>query len=203
MRKLGLLLCVIFLFLGNVFAQKRALIVIDIQNDYFKGGAMELVGSDEAAANAEKVIEDFRKNKLPVIYIQHISEYEGATFFLPNTDGNKINNSVKPAKNDKIIIKHYPNSFKNTELLEYLQKNKVEELVIVGMMTHMCVEATTRAASDLGYKCTLLSDACATRDVEYEGVVVPAKFVQAAYLSALNGAYATIIKTKDFSLGKR
>lgn len=110
---------------------------------------------------------------------------------------------MKPAKNDKIIIKHYPNSFKNTELLEYLQKNKVEELVIVGMMTHMCVEATTRAASDLGYKCTLLSDACATRDVEYEGVVVPAKFVQAAYLSALNGAYATIIKTKDFSLGKR
>lgn len=203
MRKIGLILCLLSLFMGNVVAQKKALIVIDIQNDYFKGGAMELVGSDEAAANAEKVIEDFRKNNLPVVYIQHISEYKGATFFLPNTDGNKINDAVKPSSKDKIIIKHYPNSFRETELLEYLKKNKVDELVIVGMMTHMCVEATTRAANDLGFKCTLISDACATRDVEFEGVTVPAKYVQAAYLSALNGAYATIIKTQDFSLLKK
>lgn len=192
--------CAIAIAMGalTVSAQKKGLLVIDIQNDYFKGGAMELVGSERAASNAQSIIELFRKNSLPVIYIQHINDYQGATFFLPNTDGNKINDAVKPSVNDKIIVKYSPNSFKETELQDYLKKSGIDKLVIVGMMTHMCVDATTRAAKDFGYDCTLIGDACATRDLLFQGQTIPAKHVQAAFLSSLQGAYAKVIDTKDF-----
>lgn len=193
---------ILFLFIsilsGSIYAQKKALIIVDIQNDYFKGGAMELVGSDEAADNAQAIIKKFREAGMPVIFIQHINNYKGATFFLPDTYGNKINDKVKPMNGEEIIVKHLPNSFMNTDLLNCLKKSNIEDVVIVGMMTHMCIDATTRAAKDLGYNCTLIGDACATRDISHEGLTVPAKYVQAAYLAALNGAYANVISTKSF-----
>lgn len=200
MRKQILLFCLSIVCYANLAAQNKALLVIDIQNDYFHGGAMELVGAEEAAANAQKVIGEFRASKLPVVYIQHVSEYQGATFFLPNTCGQEISRLVEPTACDKIIEKRHPNSFKETELLTYLREKGVTELVIVGMMTHMCVDATTRAAADLGFRCTVVADACATRNAVYDGVEVPARCVQAAFVAALKGAYATIVTANDFSL---
>ena len=175
----------------------NALIVVDIQNDYFPGGKMELVGSEAAARVAASVKANFKAQGLPVFMIQHIAQKPNATFFLPNTSGAEIHESVKIEEGDELIIKHFPNSFRETPLLEKLQASKITELTIVGMMTHMCIDTTTRAASDLGFKVELIGNACATRSLEHDGVTVSAKEVQAAYLAALDGSFATVTNWKN------
>ena len=174
-----------------------ALLLIDIQNDYFPGGAMELVGSSTAAAQAGKLLQAFRQKALPVIHVQHISTRPGATFFLPKTVGVQIHKSVYPNNGEMVFHKHYPNSFRETHLLEYLRENQISQLVIAGMMTHMCIDTTTRAATDLGFQCVLAHDACATRALSFNGATVSAESVQTAFLAALNGLFAKVLSVME------
>jgi len=174
-----------------------ALVVIDLQNDYFPGGAMELEGAEAAAARASEALKNFREKKLPVIHVRHLSVRPGATFFLPGTRGAEIHASVKPLAGETVIEKNFPNSFRATALEERLKALGVKSLVVAGMMTHMCVDASVRQAADLGYKVTLLGDACATRAQSYGGEQVPARQVHAAFLAALNGFYAKVINTHE------
>ena len=99
----------------------KALIIIDIQNDYFENGAMELVGSLAASENAKIVLTKFRNEKLPIVHIQHVSVAQGSLFFLPESKGQEIHENVKPLSGEKVITKYYPNSFRATELLDYLK----------------------------------------------------------------------------------
>jgi nicotinamidase-related amidase len=172
-----------------------ALILIDIQKDYFSGGRMELVGSIEAAGAAARLLAAFRKASWPVYHIQHIAAQPAATFFLPGTAGIEIHSVVTPLPHEPVITKHYPNSFRETDLLERLKADGVDQLLICGMMTSMCVDATVRAAFDLGFGCTVAKDACATRDLMLDGEAVPAKQVQIAFLAALSTVYAQIRTT--------
>jgi nicotinamidase-related amidase len=174
-----------------------ALVVIDIQNDYFPGGAMELEGSDAAGTKAGNAIKQARSKGMPVIHVQHLSTRPGSTFFLPGTKGQQIHASVAPAAGETVIEKNFPNSFRNTVLQKRLEELTVKNLVVAGMMTHMCVDATVRHAADLGYKVTLLGDACATRAQSYGGESVPARQVHAAFLAALNGFYAKVIRADE------
>jgi nicotinamidase-related amidase len=180
---------------------KHVLLLVDIQNDYFPGGAMELVGSPEAGLNASTLLRTFREQALPVIHVQHIATREGATFFLPGTPGVAIHDSVTPQKGELVITKHFPNSFRQTGLLEQLRKRQASTLVIAGMMTHMCIDTTTRAAADLGFQCMLAHDACATRDLSFDGVTVSAAQVQAAYLAALDGPFAQVRSAETICTG--
>ncbi len=173
------------------------LILIDLQNDYFPGGAMELVGIKEAAENARILLNDFRKKKLPVIHIQHISAYPGATFFLPETHGANINQMVTPIGDEPVVIKNFPNSFRGTSLLEILKKDKPDNLVICGAMSHMCIDATTRAAFDLGFNCIVAEDACATKDLIFKTQNIKASDVHASFMAALSAPYAKVISTKE------
>ncbi|HJV36373.1 cysteine hydrolase family protein [Geomonas sp.] len=170
----------------------QALLIIDIQNDYFPGGAMELVGSVEAGRKAAKLLELFRRRSLPVIHVQHLSNRAGATFFIPGTTGVEIHRSVTPQEGETVVVKNYPNSFRETGLLDELRRLKIDQLVIVGMMTHMCIDTTTRAAADLGFQCTLAHDACATRALSFGGATVPAEQVHMAFIAALNGLFAKV-----------
>ena len=170
----------------------QAYLLVDIQNDYFPGGAMELVGSPAAAAQAERIVQAFRRNALPVIHVQHVSTRPGATFFLPGTDGVRIHDRVAPVEGEIVFQKHYPNGFRDTGLLAHLREHQISRLVIAGMMTHMCIDATTRAAADLGFQCSLAHDACATRALSFGGVTVSAENVQTAFLAALNGLFANV-----------
>jgi len=174
-----------------------ALVIIDIQNDYFPGGAMELEGADAAAANAFRALDAFRKKQMPVIHVRHLSTRPGATFFLPGTKGAQIHAAVSPRENEPIVEKNFPNSFRATALKDLLEKNQIKELVIAGMMTHMCVDASVRQAADLGYKVTLLGDACATRAQSFGGETIPARQVHGAFLAALNGFYAKVINAHE------
>ena len=130
---------------------KTALVIVDIQNDYFPAGA---------------------------------------TFFLPDTKGVEIHESVAPREGELLIRKHFPNSFRETALDEKLRALGIERLAIAGMMTHMCIDATTRAAADLGYACLLAHDACATRNLAFGGTTVPASQVHTAFIASLNGLFA-------------
>jgi len=169
-----------------------ALVLVDLQNDYFPGGTMELVGPEAAAAKAAQLIAAFRAKSLPVIHMQHIATRPGATFFRPGTPGAEIHASVKPQAGETVLQKNFPNSFRDTKLLEHLKSLKVANLTIAGMMTHMCVDTTTRAAADLGFACSLAHDACATKALTFNGVEVPAASVQVSYMAGLNGLFAKV-----------
>ncbi|MCD6680244.1 MAG: cysteine hydrolase [Burkholderiaceae bacterium] len=169
-----------------------ALLIIDIQNDYFPGGAMELVGAEAAAERAASVLAVFRARGLPVVHVQHLSVRPGATFFRPGTPGAEIHPSVAPLADETVVLKHYPNAFRETGLLEHLRGKGIERLVIAGMMTHMCIDTTTRAAADLGFECTLVHDACATRALSFGGETIPAASVHNAFVAALNGTFAKV-----------
>jgi nicotinamidase-related amidase len=173
----------------------KALLIIDIQNDYFAGGAMQLVGSDAAAKNAARILASFREQGLSVIHVQHQALSPTATFFLPGTDGAKIYESVAPIDGETVITKNFPNSFRGTNLKDVLDGLNLEQLVVVGMMTHMCIDTSVRAANDFGFKVVLVGDACATLDLEHDGRTVSAADVQAAYLAAIDGSFATVVTT--------
>ncbi len=179
-----------------------ALILIDIQNDYFDNGAMPLVGSESAGLKAKKILEKCRADHSEIIHIQHIALRPDATFFLPDTYGCVIHDNVKPIGHEKVIVKHYPNSFRETDLLTYLKSKSITDIVICGMMTHMCIDATTRAAKDFGFNCTLIGDACATKNLEINGQLIKAVDVHHGFLAALNYFYSSVKTTKEYLMEK-
>jgi nicotinamidase-related amidase len=169
-----------------------ALLVIDIQNDYFPGGKMALEGPEAAGAKAAAALAAFRARALPVFHVRHLSVRPGATFFIPGTPGADIHACVAPAAGEPVLEKNFPNSFRGTDLQARLDEAGVKHLVVAGMMTHMCVDSSVRQAFDLGYRVTLLADACATRAQSFGGEAVPALQVHAAFLAALNGLFAKV-----------
>jgi nicotinamidase-related amidase len=182
-------------------SNKTALVIIDIQNDYFPGGTMELASADDTAAKAASVLSYFRKKEMPVIHVQHISLQEGATFFLPNTEGAEIHKSMTPLKTEKVITKNFPNSFRDTKLLDYLKENNISKLILCGMMTDVCVDSTTRAAMDYGFENTIITDAVTTKTREFNGKVLLAEQVTESYLSGLNalgGLYAKLESSEKY-----
>ena len=174
---------------------QRALILVDIQNDYFPGGKWSLDGVHDAADNAARLIAAARDRGDLVVHIRHEFTTADAPFFAPGSDGAAIHEKVRPAAEEPVVLKHYANSFRETDLKSLLDRHGVEEVVIAGAMSHMCIDATTRAANDLGYNVAVAHDACATRDLEFNGTVIPAAQVHAAYMSALGFAYAAIVDT--------
>ncbi len=174
------------------------LLLIDIQQDYFPGGAMTLDGADEAVAHAQALLAAFREKALPIVHIQHVATKPGATFFLPNTPGVELHASVRPLNNnEKIVRKHFPNSFRQTNLKELIAAPNETRLVVAGMMSHMCVDSTTRAAADLGYSVQLAYDACATKSLQFSNRIVSAADVHFAFMSALDGSFAQVKSTQN------
>jgi nicotinamidase-related amidase len=176
---------------------KQALLIIDVQNDYFPNGRFPLVEPSLALNHIKNLIQSFRKNKYPIYFIQHISDPK-ASFFIPNTDGVLIHPEITPLPTEKVIIKHFPNSFFETTLQLELQKDNITDLIVCGMMTHMCVDTTIRAAKDYGYHVTLIEDSCATKDLVWNNNTIPANIVQQTYNASLQGRFADIYKTDDY-----
>jgi len=174
----------------------NALLVIDIQKDYFPGGKYPLTEPLAAAKKAYDILQCFREHKGHHVHIQHISLEPDATFFIKGDSGSDIHDSVAHFEGEPIVYKHEPNSFLNTNLLEMLKGWSVERVIITGMMTHMCVDATARAASDLGFKVIVAEDACASRDLKFGGTTIPAEHVHKAFLSALE-SYGDVMKSDE------
>jgi len=171
------------------FSQKldsTALILIDIQDFYFPGGKVELVDSEKAGEQAKKLLSYFRENSGLVVHVRHN--------FKP---GGEIHKLVKPIEGEKVISKNEINAFLETDLDEYLKSNNIKNIVLVGMQTHMCLEGGTRAAHDLGYSCTVIHDACATRDLKFGDTIIKAADVHASTLNTLK-SYAEVVNLEEY-----
>jgi nicotinamidase-related amidase len=162
-----------------------ALILIDIQNFYFEGGSSELVNPEKASENAAKILTDFREKKNLVIHVRHNVG-----------SGGDIHANVKPIEGEKVFSKDEVNAFNGTKLKAYLDEKKINKLILVGMQTHMCLEGTTRAAYDFGYECIVISDACATKDLDYNERIINAEDVHYSTLKTLE-SYAKVITTEE------
>jgi len=188
MKKLFLLAAIIFAFSLKAQESKpdTALLIIDIQYFYYPEGKVELVNPKPAGENAGKLLDAFRKKGKTVIHVRHNFE-----------PGGKIHDDVKPLGDEKVISKNFANSFRETDLQKFLEEKNIKTLIICGMQTHMCVEAATRAASDLNYKCTVIHDACATKNLKFGDKEIKAEDVHYSTLSSLKG-YSKIVSTSDF-----
>ncbi|WP_374370508.1 cysteine hydrolase family protein [Dongia sp.] len=182
---------------------QRALVIVDLQNDYFPGGKWTLSGTDAAADNAAKLLADARTRGDLVVHVRHESKTADAPFFVPGSAGAAIHPKVINREGEAVVLKHYINSFRETELKAIFDRNGIEEVIVVGAMSHMCVDGITRAAVDFGYKTTVIHDACATLDLTFNGVTVPAKQVHAAFMAALGFGYATLLSTGDYLAAAR
>jgi nicotinamidase-related amidase len=188
MKKLNILFSII-LSVSVIYTAKTqttVLLIIDIQDFYFPGGRSALVEPEKAAVHAAKLLEYFRKEHLPVIHVRHNSD-----------EGGKINDIVKPLPSEKVFSKDEVNCFTVPGLNDYLKLLKTDTLVICGMQTHMCVEAAVRAATDLGYKCILIHDACATKDLKFGDRVIKAADVHYSTLATLK-SYAKVMSVAEY-----
>ena len=176
---------------------KPGLLLVDIQNDYFAEGKMELVRMDAAAQNANRLLNAFRQAGLPLFHIQHQALRQNSSFFLPGTMGVEIHQSVQPLPGETVLVKHVPNSFKGTGLTQQLKEKGIEDVIICGAMSHMCINATARAAFDLEFNCIVAEDACATCGLEHKGQRIEAEQVHGAFMAYLALVYADVISTSE------
>jgi nicotinamidase-related amidase len=179
----------------------RALVIVDIQNDYFPGGAHPLVAPEEAAAAARRVLGAFRDGGEAVVHVQHVWDAPDAVFMRPGTPGVEIHESVAPLAGEPVVRKAHPNAFLETSLEQDLRAGGVDHVVVCGMMTSMCVDATVRAAVDLGFEATVVQDACAAPDLEFAGETIPAQAVHGAFLAALADGYADVRSADELLAG--
>lgn len=167
--------------------KKEALLLIDIQDIYFMPGPMRLHRPHQAVKKAAALLERFRWERKTVIHVKHS--------FKLFSDFHK---SVKPLEKEKVIRKEYPSSFLETDLREYLQENKIEKIVVAGMMSHMCVDTTVRACQDYGYEVVVIEDACAAKRLEFRGKRIDAETVHAVMMASLDGMFAKVMKMEEY-----
>jgi nicotinamidase-related amidase len=175
----------------------RGLLIIDIQQDYFPGGAYPLVEPQAAAKAASQVLGALRESDTPVIHMKHVWDEPDAEFMRPGTAGIEIHPLVAPADGEPVIEKAEPNSFLGTRLEEDLRHRGIDELVVAGMMSSMCVDATVRAAADLGFRPVVVHDGCAGPDLEFNGVAVPGAAVHASFMATLSDGGARVVSSSE------
>jgi nicotinamidase-related amidase len=175
----------------------QALILVDIQNDYFDGGKWPVARMAEVGANAARLLAEARAKGDLIVHVHHEMP-EGGPFFVTGTAGAAIATVVAPQEGEARVLKHRPNSFHNTGLEAMLRDKGVTSVTICGAMSQMCIDATARAARDMGFAVTVVEDACGARDVTFGGTTVPAAQVHATIMGALNGSYATVTTTESY-----
>ena len=173
----------------------RALIVIDVQNDYFPGGACALPGAEAALPNILRLAELARERGEAVVYIQHVTP-EGSPVFAEGSKGCELHGQLDVRPDDPHFSKSHPSAFQETGLLETLARNGVKALDICGFMTQMCCDTTSREGYQRGYQVRLFSDATAARELEVEGGKIPHDTVHGVSLGAL-ARFAKILKTEE------
>ena len=174
----------------------KALLIIDVQNFYFEEGAGRLFEPEKAANQIAKVLDYFRKTNQTVIHIQHMDKEKMEAEVIDPLVA--IHESVAPIDGEIIVKKAYPSGFRETNLKEVLDEFQIKELVIVGMMSHMCVDTTVRAASNYGYKITVLHDCCTTRSLTFQDTTIDAVTVHKAFMASFEGFFAEVQSVQEY-----
>ncbi|WP_028865807.1 cysteine hydrolase family protein [Psychromonas aquimarina] len=184
-------------------AQRTALVLVDLQKDYFAGGRFELHKTAEAAEQAKILLNHFREQQLPVIHIQHIFEDANAPFFTAGSEGVEIENRVAPVDGEAVIVKHQIDSFIDTALEQTLVELGIEKLVIVGAMAQACVQTICCSAVNKGYQCTVIEDAIAAPALQYQEHSFTGEQIVAVNLLSLSFAGAESYSTQAWLADKR
>ena len=172
-----------------------ALILIDIQNTYRKG-VMQLTNVEPAILEAQKLLKMARVLKVPVIHIQHNAGV-GSPYDVTAEIG-AIATEVAPIAGEKVIVKNYPNAFIQTILDAELKALGVQNIVLAGFMTHMCVNSTAHGAFNLGYAPTIVASATATRPLlSTNGKVLSAEEVHLGALASTRDLYGVVVDDID------
>ncbi|MGN2406701.1 cysteine hydrolase family protein [Pseudomonas syringae] len=176
----------------------RGLVVVDLQNEYLPDGKLPLNDILATVGNARRVISHARETNIPVFHIRHESDDEGVPIFVKGSNGAQIQPAVAPEGHEPVIVKKHINAFRETDLKQQLDAAGIKELVVIGAMSHMCVDAVVRAAADMGYTVVVLHDACATMDLTSGGVNVPSTHVHATMMAAFEFGYATVKSVDEY-----
>ena len=172
------------------------LILIDIQNVYFEDGPYLLDAPIATARNAKLVLDYFRTMNLPIIHVGH--EFYAGDESEKAAHSRNIHQIVEPIKGEIVIWKERPNAFWKTDLRSKLEAIGAKQLVICGMMSHMCIDTTVRACKDFDYSVILIEDACTTKDLGFNREILPAKIVHQSFMAALNNTFADVMKVQSF-----
>ena len=171
-------------------------VVIDAQREYVDG-ALPLPGVTAALDEIGRLLARARAQRTPAIHIVHHAK--SGKLFAPGSRGAEIAARTAPAPGEPVLTKSLPNAFASTDLADRLHALHRSAIIVVGFMTHMCVEATTRGAIDLGLRATVIADAAATRDLAdpITGATIPAAEVHRNALAALADRFATVVASQD------
>ena len=171
-----------------------SLLIIDAQNEYLSG-PLALCGMEAATANIGLLLEAARKAGRPVIHVRHLGTVGG--MFDPQGPRGEFIAGLEPKADEVIIEKRMPNAFNDTGLQSALEKLGPLDLIVCGFMSHSSVSTTVRAAKDYGFRCTLVQDACATRDLPTPDGFISAADVQRTEMAIMNDNFATLTLTKN------
>ncbi len=171
------------------------LVMIDAQKE-FTEGKLKLSGIDAATKEARKILDRARLLGTSIIHVRHQNK-PGAALFDPASKFVEGIDLLKPEKGEIIVNKGMANAFAGSTLDAEIQKSGKKNLIVVGYMTYMAVDATVRAALERGFQTTVIGDACATRDLaDGYGTVISAAQIQTATLAALRDRFAAVIKSE-------
>lgn len=171
---------------------QASLVIIDAQKEYLSG-PLALSGMDEAVANIAKLLDAARKAGRPIIHVRHLGTVGG--LFDPQGSRGEFIPGLDPQAGETVIEKRMPNAFKNTDLHETLQQFGTLDLIVCGFMSHSSVSTTVRRAKDYGYRCTLVDDASATRDLAYKDTVIPAVHIHQGEMAVMADNFACVAST--------
>ena len=169
-----------------------ALVLIDCQNTY-REGLLQLEGVEPALLEAKALLDEARRLGVPVIHVQHDAG-AGSPYDIRAEIG-QIADIVAPQGDELVITKHYPNAFVNTGLEEALKSRGVQNIVLAGFMTHMCINSTAHGAFNLGFAATIVGNATATRTLSLpDGSLLSANQIQTAALAMTRDLYAVVVE---------
>ena len=168
-----------------------ALIMVDCQNTY-RRGVMQLTNVEPAILEAQKLLNMARDLNVPIIHIQH--DAGTGTPYDISADIGAISEEVAPKNGEAVLVKNYPNAFWHTNLEAQLKALDIENVVLAGFMTHVCIDSTARGAFNLGFKPTVIASACATRSlIGPQGKVIEAQTMHDSALAAVRDLFAVVL----------
>jgi nicotinamidase-related amidase len=177
---------------------KRALIVIDVQNEYFDGALpISDPPPDESVANIGRAMDAASAAGVPVIVVRHTSD-DDSPIFQQGSHAWELHPEVERRPRDHLVDKHLPGSFTGTNLESILASEEVDSVAITGYMTHMCVDTTSRQAAHRGLAVEILNDATGTLALTNSGGSAAGEELHRATLVAQGQFFADVLSTDDW-----
>ncbi|MBV6751870.1 cysteine hydrolase [Pseudomonas chlororaphis] len=171
-----------------------SLLIIDAQKEYLSG-PLALSGMDAAVDNIKQLVAAARQAGRPIVHIRHLGTVGG--LFDPQGERGEFIPGLEPQGDETLIGKLLPSAFHGTGLEKHLQELGSLDLIVCGFMSHSSVSTTVRAAKNLGFRCTLVEDACATRDLPYKDEIISAAQVQRTEMAIMADNFATLALTRE------